>query len=421
MWAASARERKAQSSDAERRKRRHRLDSGISEDPNNESVINIDCQECETALSSQFNCENRIFKLVPVQRTMYVLKECDSDDPNQIEVKSFPGTNLDRNMRKRKTSGYINEWYQMDQKGGQVGPNVTESTLFDQCNSDMSQKQQRQRKIAIPTTDKSVVQGRHNSCDLLEDARQRPDQNVQKKRSPVDRHDDTSESWERQLLRESDKGCKIFEVKPGVAKRQDSSAPLLNACPPELATKHETTQNTVDSKSHIKSMWKNKKVIGGLVIGALIGSVAAGSVFSLQKTEKSASDETEAPILKKELVKSFGFEQFHFRNDPRALVFLGGERAGYMTDIVEVSPFDSSSLSCALPPLPEKLKWGSAGFVSESLVVCGGENERTNPSCLCWVLGGKQDRWHVIGNLTRYIDDQSCLLINNILSVADLS
>ena len=402
MWAASARERKAQSTDPERRKRRHRLDSGISEDPNHESVFNIDCQECETALSSQFNCENRTFKLVPVQRTMYVLKECDSDDPNEIEVKSFPGTNLNRNKRKRKTSGYDNEWYQMDQQGGQISSNVTESTLLGQCNSEMPLKQQRQRKIAKSATDKSVVQGRHISCDLLEDARQRRDQNVQKKRSPDDRHDDTPESWERQLSRESDKGCKIFEVKPGVAKRQDSSAPLLNECPQELATKHEATQNTVDNKSHIRSIWKNKKVLGGLVIGALIGSVtAAASIFNLQKNEKSASDETKAPILKEELVKSFGFEQYHFRNDPQSLVFLGGERAGYMTDIVEVSPFDSSSLSCALPPLPEKLKWGSAGFVSGSLVVCGGENERKNPSCLCWVLEEKQDRWHAIGNLTR--------------------
>ena len=149
---------------------------------------------------------------------------------------------------------------------------------------------------------------------------------------------------------------------------------------------------------------KHKKLIGCLVIGLLISYATAVSVtvFSLQQTDKSTSNETKSSGRKSKLVEKFNFEPAPYStNAPRVLVFLGGERAGYMTDIVEVSPFGSSTSCAALPPLPEKLKWGSAGFVSGNLIVCGGETERHNPSCRCWILGGKGEKWQNLGNLTR--------------------
>ena len=82
MW---TRERQPQCKDSEGRKQRHRLDSGISDDQNQETVFNCECQENKTVHSPTLSYDDKTFKLVP--RTMYVLKECEPDDPDQIEVK----------------------------------------------------------------------------------------------------------------------------------------------------------------------------------------------------------------------------------------------------------------------------------------------------------------------------------------------
>merc|ERR1712012_1103883 len=64
------------------------------------------------------------------------------------------------------------------------------------------------------------------------------------------------------------------------------------------------------------------------------------------------------------------------------LVILGGERGGQVTDAVELV-----SQQCPqLPPLPKKVKLGSAGFVSNRLLVCGGETNLQNQNSDCWVL-----------------------------------
>ena len=110
MWTASARECQLQCRDPEGRNKRYRLDSGISDDQNHETVFN--CEENETTHSSRLSCDNKTFKLVP--RTIYVVEECEADDPDQIELTSLKKmkgaeihASLDKNRRKRKT--YCNQ------------------------------------------------------------------------------------------------------------------------------------------------------------------------------------------------------------------------------------------------------------------------------------------------------------------------
>ena len=78
------------------------------------------------------------------------------------------------------------------------------------------------------------------------------------------------------------------------------------------------------------------------------------------------------------------------------LVILGGERAGEVTDAVELV-----SNPCSLPPLPKKVKLGSAGFVSNSLLVCGGETAIQNQNSDCWVLKPGADNWQTLEILSR--------------------
>ena len=88
----------------------------------------------------------------------------------------------------------------------------------------------------------------------------------------------------------------------------------------------------------------------------------------------------------------------------KTLVILGGERGKResIVDTVEViSP--SSSTTCKLPSLPRKLKWGNAGFVSNQLMVCGGQTARRNLNRECWTLEAGNRVWENFLNLTRYI------------------
>ena len=58
-------------------------------------------------------------------------------------------------------------------------------------------------------------------------------------------------------------------------------------------------------------------------------------------------------------------------------LLAGGEIAGEITDSLEVlaGGIYTKTYSKCLPPLPEKLRWGSMGLVEDSLVVCGGQDD----------------------------------------------
>lgn len=58
-------------------------------------------------------------------------------------------------------------------------------------------------------------------------------------------------------------------------------------------------------------------------------------------------------------------------------LLAGGEIAGQITDSLQVlaGGIYTETYSKCLPPLPEKLRWGSMGLVEDNLLVCGGQKE----------------------------------------------
>ena len=88
------------------------------------------------------------------------------------------------------------------------------------------------------------------------------------------------------------------------------------------------------------------------------------------------------------------------RGEELVLVMMGGEEDGQLEDTVEEFPYNRVP-RCKLPPLPMKLKLGNAGFVGDSLLVCGGETELQNPNHACWYLQPCAAGWKSLTNLTR--------------------
>ena len=88
------------------------------------------------------------------------------------------------------------------------------------------------------------------------------------------------------------------------------------------------------------------------------------------------------------------------REEELVLVMMGGEEDGQLEDTVEEFPYNHVP-RCKLPPLPMKLKLGNAGFVGDSLLVCGGETELQNPNHACWYLQPCAAGWKSLTNLTR--------------------
>ena len=129
-------------------------------------------------------------------------------------------------------------------------------------------------------------------------------------------------------------------------------------------------------------------------------AVSSLLLFLRQSTTDSSTSFSNQVALSTTPLPTHSRRYEDFKGAPKALIFIGGDRGGFITDLVEVSPFGSSA-SCGLPPLPEKLRWGNAGFVSGSLLVCGGERENTHPSRTCWVLKSKQGKWTALYNMTR--------------------
>jgi len=179
---------------------------------------------------------------------------------------------------------------------------------------------------------------------------------------------------------------------------ESCSLPLLE----EESDTVERENNTRDKRKapahfHKKHVYITVTVSLLLLVGIGIGLLVPQLINP--DPPRSTEAETQRPALFMPRMLKMSRKEENYTNAPRALIFLGGERAGYMTDIVEVSPF-SSSTSCGLPPLPEKLRWGTAGFVSGSLLVCGGETELGNPSRSCWLLETKKGKWTSLPKMT---------------------
>ena len=79
------------------------------------------------------------------------------------------------------------------------------------------------------------------------------------------------------------------------------------------------------------------------------------------------------------------------------LVLLGGRQAGEVVSLVETFPPGVYSL----PPLPKAVKMGSAGFVNNSLLVCGGETALQNHNRACWKLHKTSGEWTHLTQLDR--------------------
>ena len=74
-------------------------------------------------------------------------------------------------------------------------------------------------------------------------------------------------------------------------------------------------------------------------------------------------------------------------------LLAGGEIAGELTSRIEVlAGHYTKTYSKCLPPLPEKLKWGSMGLVEDNLVVCGGQTEN-QMSRDCFQLQPSSKMW----------------------------
>ena len=79
---------------------------------------------------------------------------------------------------------------------------------------------------------------------------------------------------------------------------------------------------------------------------------------------------------------------------------LGGEEAGELVASVEVVSKNIHS-TCNLPKLPAKIKFGNAGFVEDTILVCGGETEYQNHNHDCWALDTTTRVWNLVAHLSR--------------------
>ena len=82
------------------------------------------------------------------------------------------------------------------------------------------------------------------------------------------------------------------------------------------------------------------------------------------------------------------------------VVILGGEDAGELVASVDVVTNNFTS-SCNMAKLPVKIKWGNAGFVQNTILVCGGETELQDHNHDCWALDTTTRVWNLVAHLSR--------------------
>ena len=173
---------------------------------------------------------------------MYVLKECEPDDPDQIEVKTIKSEKtqavVDKKRRKRKTSGYDNEWYQMKHRASRASSSETESDLSP-CDNELPLKTHGKQKMTMSPIEvfRKFPQGKDIGFDSATEARQRSDHvEIRPKGRSTSYSEEEPEGWQRRKSRERQSSCYESDdeisgfdcgTRRGKAIRQISALPLL--------------------------------------------------------------------------------------------------------------------------------------------------------------------------------------------------
>ena len=182
--------------------------------------------------------------------------------------------------------------------------------------------------------------------------------------------------------------------------RQNSSAPLIRK------QKNSESEMPYQSEHENESVWCKKNNIWYMLIFLCISASVLSVCFTIYFVFGTVKDTDNVHVTKlknRAVVNSTNYTQAESQDySPKsmALVLLGGERSERIVASVEIFP---SSLfpSCTLPLLPEKLKWGNAGFVNDDLLVCGGVRPDSKLSRACWALDSTSRHWRPLDNLTR--------------------
>ena len=85
--------------------------------------------------------------------------------------------------------------------------------------------------------------------------------------------------------------------------------------------------------------------------------------------------------------------------EDRVMVMVGGEQDGQVVNTVDIFPYSFSECSRCISPLPDRLKWGNLGFVSGTLLMCGGEVD-SKQSQKCLAVDRMTGDWRHVSNLT---------------------
>ena len=180
--------------------------------------------------------------------------------------------------------------------------------------------------------------------------------------------------------------------------RQNSSAPLIRKqknSESDFPNHRENVNERVWCKRD--SVWC---MLIFLCISASVLSVSLTVYFvSVKDIENAANEKIENPPE----VNPANYMPSQSRDNsssPSVLLLIGGESSERI--VASVNQFSKSLFpACVLPPLPQRLKWGNAGFVNNNLLVCGGVGPDSKLIRACWALDSTSRHWRSLDNLTR--------------------
>ena len=186
------------------------------------------------------------------------------------------------------------------------------------------------------------------------------------------------------------------------ASRQNSSAPLIR--------KQKNSESDVPYQSEHENYglwWKRDTVWYMLVLLCISVSVLSVclTIYYVSGTVKDTEniDVTKPKSHTEVNVTVTSYMQAQRQDDSSSstvLVLIGGESSERILGSVKIFP-NSLFPACTLPSLPKKLKWGSAGFVYDDLLVCGGVGPDSKMNRACWALDSTSRHWRPLDNLTR--------------------